>query len=231
MSEASDKERRRATYYKKQLDRWNNDDVSNKVLSRPSRHIHPFVHSGFYRQMEYRQNKRNRFKKFAPHLPTIWEMSNEAEYDAQVGFESLNLTNMVLDTLINQLGIKNSDDIVKEVEGLTLLFISISKSTDYKGALAILGLYIRDKFDTSISKQILSYMTEIMDYNPQSSDEEADPSWLSFVKDVKSNWLQCKSSSFFKNFTRLLSVVVMSGLYRVSDLTFQLKDLKLLSQT
>jgi len=222
MGEASDKEQRRASYYKKQLDQWNNS-AQYDIPPRPFEYRRPFVHSSAYRRLNPKQ-----YRKFVPTLPKIFEITSEAEFEAQSGFESLNLTNMVLDTLISQLGIKNSDDIVKEVEGLTLLFISISKSTDYKGALAILGLYIRDKFDTSISKQILSYITEIMDYNPQSGDEGADPSWLSFVKDVKSNWLQCKSSSFFKNFTRLLSVVVMSGLYRVSDLTFSIKGFKVI---
>lgn len=192
-TEASEKELRRVRHCKKQVDRWNHS-TQDVAMWKPS-------------------------------LFTIFEAENENQLSPQMGFESLNTAHIILDTLINQLNIKCCDDIIKEVEGLVLLFVSISNTKNVTGAVAAIGLYIRTKFDTSLSKEIMKYIHEIMDMTYQSGfepeeDEKEDPIWLKFMKDVKSNWLQCKSSALFRNFTRVLSIVVMSGLYKVADLTF-----------
>jgi hypothetical protein len=203
-TEASAKEQRRATYNRKKLDWWTHS-VKYQMLNPPKR-------------------------KWYPELEPIFEMSTEAEFDAQFGFESLNVARTILDTLINQLNIKCCDDIIKEIEGIILLFITVSKSSDYIGAMAAIGLYVRDKFDSSLSKEIMNYIEDLMSFTSQNGFEETeavDPQWLRFMKDVKTNWLQCRSSSLFRNFTRVLSVLVMSGLYRVSDMSFSIAGFKL----
>jgi hypothetical protein len=165
-------------------------------------------------------------------LFTIFEAEKANELSPQAGLEAMNAAYVILDVIVNQLNIKCSDDIIKEIEGLILLFATVSNTRNAVGALAAIGLYVRQKFDTSLSREIMKYVNDIMEMTTQSGfekseeDSEDDPTWLKFMKDVKLNWVQCQKSALFKNFTRVLSVVVLSGLYRVADLTFSVAGYK-----
>ncbi|QBY91920.1 nonstructural polyprotein [Cylindrotheca closterium RNA virus 02] len=224
MTEASVKEQRRAFYYKNRVDQFNHQDDNSSLMY--SRRMPNWQHSAKYHLV--RSNEK-RVKHWEPTLFPIYEAETVNELNAQIGFESLGVSDAIYDLIINKLGIKCSDDIISEIEGMILLFISVSNSSNIKGALAAIGLYIRKKFNKSLSSEIMIYLVDLFEYSTQSGfedEKEEDPEWLSFMKNVKSNWLECRNSSLFKNFSKVLSIIVMSGLYRISDMTFSIRGHK-----
>jgi len=223
-TEASAKELRRMDYCKNQVDMWNHDEQN--YYNQSMRHRKCWFNTNIFR----------RFLKsspdWEPSLFMIFEAEKANELAPQAGLETMNTVYVLLDMIINQLNIKCSDDIIKEIEGLVLLFMTVSNTRNAIGALSAIGLYIRQRFDTSLSREIMKYIGDIMEMTTQSGfedlkdDTDEDPIWLKFMKDVKMNWVQCQKSVLFKNFTRVLSVVVLSGLYRVADLTFSIAGYK-----
>jgi hypothetical protein len=54
------------------------------------------------------------------------------------------------------------------------------------------------------------------------------PSWLTFLKKLRTNWNFCRTSGMFPNFSKILGILVVSGLARVADLTFSVGKFRLI---
>jgi hypothetical protein len=146
----------------------------------------------------------------------------------QFGLESIDATRITIDVLAKGAGITCSDDIIAEIEGLVALFVAVSKSKDMVGVTANLFLYIRSKFSTSVSSVLIKYVQEVLETTPQSGDEDIEPQWLSFLKEIRTNWSMCTGVGLFKQFSKILSIISIAGLAKVSDLKFTLGNFKLI---
>jgi len=185
-------------------------------------------------RVSYRKKKQNertrKHKKSKPHK-------------AQFGIETLvkfahlddiDTTALIIDTLAKRCGIHCSDDIIKEAEGLIALYMSIQDARSMKGVISSLFLYVRSKFDNSVSSVLIRYIKEILVPNAQagienqSVDEYVEPDWLTFLKSTRDNWSSATSSGFFQQFSRVLGLLTVAGICNVSDLTFSVGSYKIL---
>jgi len=137
--------------------------------------------------------------------------------------------------LIRELGhcahVHTPDELIAEVEGLLALLITVQGCVDYVAVSAAIFLYVRRFFDKSISKQVVRYITEILDpLVPQAGEEslsEPSPGWLDLIRDARSNWTLCKGNKLFDHFSKLLGLLVTLGLCKASQVTFSIRDYKI----
>lgn len=200
---ATDKEERRASFYKKYMLRSSHEPRTSAKKAKSLEIMKP-----------------------------IYEASCELELDEDFGpqFGLSDVTNSinVIDFIMNHLGISSCDDIAQEIEGACALFLAVVNSSNMIGALSSVVLYVRHRYSSSLSSEILQYVKELFGMIPQAGSEtdEQEPQWLEFMRDIKNNWKRAQASPFFPNFSRVLSLLVLSGLYSVSDLTFSIGDFK-----
>jgi hypothetical protein len=178
-----------------------------------------------------KQNERTRkHKKSKPHkaqfgLETLVKF---------VDFDDFDVTSLIIDTLAKRCGIHCSDDIIKEAEGLAALYMSIQDAKSMKGVISSLFLYVRSKFDSSVSSVLIKYIRDIIVPTAQAGIEDHDeengiePDWLSFLKTTRDNWYSATSSGFFQQFSRVLGLLTIAGVCNVSTLTFSLGNYKIL---
>jgi len=114
------------------------------------------------------------------------------------------------------------DNLVAEVEGLGALLLTLQGCTDFVSTSAAIILYIRKYFNTSLSSQLIHYISGT--FEPQSGDAAATPEWLTLIRSVRQNWSLCKGNKLFGHFSKLLGLVVTLGLCKASDVTFELKE-------
>lgn len=159
-------------------------------------------------------------------MDTIYEESFQPHF----GMETLDATSFLVDVILKSTGIKCSDDIIKEIEGLGVLLIAISKSVDMTGVMSNIFLYVREKYNGSVSREIVKYICETIGYSTQSGLENTDdePGWLKFIKNVRTSWITCIGDGLFSTFSKVLSLLVIAGLTSASDLTFSLGSFKII---
>lgn len=164
--------------------------------------------------------------KMLSKLDTVSEVS----YEPHFGLETLDASSYIIDVLIKSTGVNCSDDIIKEVEGLTALFVAITKSIDMVGVMANIFLYVRDKFPKSTSRLLIEYICGLIGYSTQSGLEEPEdePGWLKFVRSIKSDWAACVGNGLFNIFSKILSVLVIAGLADASKLSFSMAGFKMI---
>ena len=91
--------------------------------------------------------------------------SDDSDFVPQMG-TSIETAQLTLQLLAKHVELPCGDDILRELEGLTLLVTAIANASNMSGVVSAIGLYLRDKFDTSLSSEILSYVCEIVWYIP-----------------------------------------------------------------
>jgi hypothetical protein len=134
-----------------------------------------------------------------------------------------------------------SDELIAEVEALVALFFTLSGCEDLPAAFGAIFLYIRSWFDSSVTKQITDYINELFANEPQGPDTpndgevemryvdqaELQPEWLKLVRSVRENWSAVKGNKLFDHFSKLLGLIVCTGLCKASSLTFSVKEYKM----
>lgn len=134
-------------------------------------------------------------------------------------------------------GIDLTDEILKEIEGLTALFVVLSGSQDYLTMSAGLFLYIREKFPKSMSKSVITYIQDALESDflahegqeeSVDSGEKSKNAWIQFIKDVKENWTLCKGNRLFGQFSKIFGLLVTFGLCNADNVTFDIKGYKLI---
>jgi len=159
------------------------------------------------------------------------QTANELQenFSPQIGVSEAIGTIDFVSYITDKFGIKCSDDIIREIERMVALYTAVVNSANMAGALSAIMLYVSSKYDHSISVEILKYIKEIFDLSPQSGCDVADieePGWLDFLKKFRTNWTESRSSLLFANFSKVLSLLVISGLYSITDLSFKVCDFK-----
>jgi hypothetical protein len=186
-----------------------------------------------------KSSRRNRYrrkvngKKMTKNFKTSqgWQSQYfDVEMEPHFGLEHIDATGFIIDTILKSTGISDADGIIKEIEGLTALFVAISKSSDMIGVMATIFLYVRDKFPTSTAKTICSYISSVIGYDTQSGleQQEDEPKWLKFIRSLRSDWSACIGDGLFKIFSKVLGVLVIAGLTDVSNLTFSMAGYKMI---
>ena len=155
------------------------------------------------------------------HLPVLLEES----LGPQFGVESFTAANFALDALSRFAGIDLPEATYREIEGLVLVLTNLSQQTTAAGVISSILLYLQGRTSKSLFLTLKEYITEIL-MSPQSSE---DPSWLSCLRNVSENWQLSKNNRAFKQISKLLGLLVIMGLCDASDVTFNLKQFKLLA--
>jgi len=151
----------------------------------------------------------------------------------QYGIEIPCFNRSSLHTIAKMGGIDLTDEIIKEVEGLSALFIVLSGAQDFATMSAGLFLYIRQKVPTSMYGAISEYVSKILNdgFLPHSGNDGMafEPStWIDFIKSIKENWNLCKGNRLFGQFSRIFGLLVTFGLCNLEDVTFDIKGYKLI---
>ena len=134
-------------------------------------------------------------------------------------------------------GIDLTDEILKEIEGLTALFVVLSGSQDYLTMSAGLFLYIREKFPKSMSNSVIAYIQDALESDflaHEGQEENVDSgernknAWIQFIRDVKENWTLCKGNRLFGQFSKIFGLLVTFGLCNADNVTFDIKVYELI---
>lgn len=118
--------------------------------------------------------------------------------------------------LAGKLATTSSDGVVKEVEGLILLFTNLTQQTTVLGVISSALLYVRARLSTSLYKQVEIYLKSIL----MSCQSDQNPLWLDCLRLIKTNWNLVKSNKAFTQISKLLGLLVTIGLCDISRVSF-----------
>lgn len=143
----------------------------------------------------------------------------------------LEVADVILESFKDMAGfaqVELPDSYLRKVEGIIALFVNLQTCTTISHLSSTLVLYFRDFTDKSLSSTVLKYVKSIVDEAPfvQQSDK-GDPNWLAMLKDVQDNWTLVKGNKAFRQFSKLLGVLVTLGLCDAADLKFDIGGFKL----
>nr|APG78965.1 hypothetical protein [Beihai picorna-like virus 23] len=151
-------------------------------------------------------------------LDTIFEQSFEPHF----GFEEITAATFAIDALAKFANVKVPDKVLREVEGITLLLVSLSQQTTPLGVISSVLSWVRSRTTRSIFKTVKDFVQETL----LSSQSSVTPDWLECLRDIRQNWQLCKGNRAFKQISKLLGCLVMLGLCDVSRLTFNIGQFK-----
>ena len=120
--------------------------------------------------------------------------------------------------LAGKLATTSSDGVVKEVEGLILLFTNLTQQTTVLGVISSALLYVRARLSTSLYKQVEIYLKSIL----MSCQSDKNPLWLDCLRLIKTNWNLVKSNKAFTQISKLLGLLVTIGLCDISRVSFNI---------
>lgn len=146
----------------------------------------------------------------------------------QFGLESDVVRDTVMGVLTGYAGVNSVDKLISELEGLVALFVVIQSCVNVRGVTSAILLYMRNKFDTSVFSVLSGYFTKCMITTQDGIENDEDPQWLTFIKRLKDDWIGCRASGLFENFAKALSLLVIAGVTKASNLTFAIGDFKVI---
>lgn len=160
------------------------------------------------------------------------EARRAGRYQPHFGLESITASSFAIDALAKFAGVDVPDVIVKEIEGAVLLLTNLSQQTNAVGVISAIGLHLRAYSDTSMTKVVMEYVSELFPREAQSGLEGSAfevPDWLACLRNVRQNWQMCKNNKAFNQISKLLGLLVVMGLCKASDLEFNIGKFKLFS--
>lgn len=92
-------------------------------------------------------------------------------------------------------------DLMDEMEGLVLLWLSLQECTTNTGVLLAITSYVRGVLKTSITGALLGFVKEILDTPMEKQDGEEDvptSSWKDFFQQIRYEWKSGQASPFFQ---------------------------------
>ena len=131
-------------------------------------------------------------------------------------------------SLAKYAGIPITDEIMSEIEGVIALFVTISGCDNYASMSAALFLYMRKHLTKSATSEVMAYVRELFEFESQSGTESVveTSTWSTLMKDIRENWNVAKENKLFTHFSKLLSLIVLTGVCEATDLTFSIKEFK-----
>ena len=143
-------------------------------------------------------------------------------YKPHFGIEKLSIVSDTIKELSSFSNVDISDDIIRKIEGIFALLINLKDCDSYSHFTSAIFLYIRDFYDVSITRNVMNYIKEVLestDFTKQSESNEP-PIWLSLLKNLQTNWSLVKENKAFKQFSKLMGILVVLGLCDASHLQF-----------
>lgn len=160
------------------------------------------------------------------------EKKTSKKYSNQSGIEALRMISSQFEELASFANIEIDDSVVRKVEGIIALFVNLRKCTDYEHFTSAIFLYIRDFYDTSITSTVMTYLQQLFTepYFKVQDSSTQDPNWLTIVRNLQTNWTLVKGNRAFKQFSKLMAILVTLGLCDVSNLTFDIAGFKMFDE-
>jgi hypothetical protein len=157
----------------------------------------------------------------------------KASFSPQLGMSGI--TKIVAD-IKNLHGLKFDSKLVKHLERLAALAVSLQDCTTVTGLLGILYLYVSAITDESISNVALGYLASILDseFKPQTKEFNTDakynkPKWLDILKNLQTNWTLVSHNEGFKKISNVISLCMALGLCDASNIDFRIGGIKVFS--
>lgn len=125
---------------------------------------------------------------------------------------------------------KEVDHVIKHIEEIVLLFISLKETRSLQGASAIILGYLSKKIDSSMFNIVRKYISMSAAMEAQAGEEGSDtPQWLDIFRSVTKNWKSVTTLPAWRYLSKVLSLAVSAGLCHASHIDFRLGDLKVFS--
>lgn len=177
-----------------------------------------------------RKHKKGPRKKKNPSNLVARAIVENSKFQPHSGLENLSMVSEFLKDLGQSSNISIPDRLICEVEGLVALLINIQDCNSYVGIASAVYMYFRNHMSSSLTSQIMGYINDLFEMTPQSGDEDtvAEPDWLTMMRNVQTNWELVKGNRLFSEFSKLLGLLVTFQLCSVSEVTFTVKDYKLI---
>jgi hypothetical protein len=157
-----------------------------------------------------------------PRLDTIHEQTLQPQF----GLEVLTFSQISVEMLAKYANVDVPDLIVRELEGVFLLLLTLSQQTTTLGITsAVLG-WASGRCSRSMCGMLEDFIGELF-VTPQSANDS--PDWLVCLRDMYQNWQLCRNNRFFKQISKLLGCVVFLGLCDASSVTFELGKFKIIA--
>lgn len=134
------------------------------------------------------------------------------------------------------------EDIIKEVEALVLLYISVQDSRSWKGVMAAVLSFVKSHYSTSLSSVILQCIDDLFEvdkrdddmpsddvYRDQAGNTDEEASWISTLRQMNSNWQLAAQNEGFEKISKLLSILVGAGLLNMASINPTVGGFKLFS--
>jgi len=130
------------------------------------------------------------------------------------------------------INVEVSDSLIRKIEGIMALFINLRSCKSYDHLTSAIFLYVRDFYkDKSVTGQVIEYIGGLFKSTElEQQDGTEDPSWLELLRNVQSNWNLVKGNKVFRQFSKLLCVLVTLGLCDVASIPFNIKGFKLFDE-
>ena len=173
---------------------------------------------------------RKGIKKKNPSNLVARAIAENSKFQPHSGLEDLTLVSDFIKDLAASSNLSLPDKLLCEIEGLVALLINVQDCSTYVGITSAVFMYFRSHMSSSLTSQIIGYINDLFEMTPQSGEEDtvAEPEWLSMMRNVQTNWELVKGNRLFGEFSKLLGLLVTFQLCSVSDVTFSVKDYKLL---
>lgn len=140
-------------------------------------------------------------------------------------FETFSKFVELADDLKDKYGGTQVDIIVREIETLLALTVSIVNSSNILGILASTFQYLQTHLSGSLLLHAVDHLSQVfgcriephMGEQPTSTDK-----WVDLMRDIKLNWKSAITNGFFRKFSSLLGMLVSVGLCKASSVTFKI---------
>ena len=175
-----------------------------------------------------KHKKRSRLKK--PSNLVARSIAENSTFKPHSGIEGLSAISAFLQDLGTNSNLSVPDSLISEVEGIAALLFTIQDCKSYVGITSAVFMHFRSYLSTSVTSQIIEYINELFEVSPQSGEETVttEPEWLLMMRNVQTNWDLVKGNRLFGEFSKLLGLLVTFKLCSISDVTFTVKDYKLI---
>jgi hypothetical protein len=129
-----------------------------------------------------------------------------------------------------------SEPVMMEIEGIIALLLALQGTRDFVSACAVLALYFRKYYDRSLAMQAMEYVQNFIT-DPQGGLEDPDLEgaegastydWIEMMKNLHGNWSMVKENKLFGHLSKVLGLVVTMEMCKASDVTFSIKEMKLI---
>jgi len=148
--------------------------------------------------------------------------------DAHLGEESLDqferFTSLAND-LKDKFGGYNVDSIVREIESLLAVSVSMLNSSNMVGVMSSVFQYLQSHLSGSVILSVFDHLSESFGCRIEPHLGQTSPQsdqWLDLLRDIKTNWKIAITNGFFRRFSSLLGILVSVGLCKASAVTFKI---------